>query len=44
MGLHLVKTQVEALGGEVAVESKPNQGATFLLYLPETVLLNPAAQ
>lgn len=41
MGLHLVKTQVEALGGEVAVESTPNLGATFFLYLPETVLINP---
>lgn len=44
MGLHLVKTQIEALGGEVAVESTLNVGATFLLYLPETVLINPNSQ
>ena len=31
MGLYMVKTQVEMLGGKVYVESRLNQGATFTL-------------
>ncbi|HSI89890.1 MAG TPA: ATP-binding protein, partial [Adhaeribacter sp.] len=31
MGLYLVKTQVEAMGGTVRVESRPGAGTTFLL-------------
>lgn len=31
MGLYLVKTQVEALGGTIDVESKPEKGTTFVL-------------
>jgi PAS domain S-box-containing protein len=32
MGLFLVKTQVEALGGRIEVSSQPDQGTTFTLY------------
>jgi signal transduction histidine kinase len=32
VGLYLVKTQMEALGGRVEVISKPEQGSTFTLY------------
>ena len=32
LGLYLVKTQIEALGGSVEVKSEPNEGATFLVY------------
>lgn len=32
LGLYLVKTQIEALGGRVEVKSEPNDGATFLVY------------
>ena len=32
LGLYLVKTQIEALGGRVDVKSEPNEGATFLVY------------
>ncbi|MEO5601849.1 MAG: ATP-binding protein [Cyclobacteriaceae bacterium] len=32
LGLYLVKTQIEALGGRVEVKSEPNEGATFLVY------------
>jgi signal transduction histidine kinase len=32
VGLYLVKTQMEALGGKVEVKSKPEEGSTFTLY------------
>jgi signal transduction histidine kinase len=32
LGLYLVKTQIEALGGRVEVRSEPNEGSTFLVY------------
>jgi len=35
MGLYLVKTQVEALGGRIEVESKVNEGTTFSIFLRE---------
>lgn len=34
LGLYLVKTQVESMGGRIEVQSQPGQGATFLLHLP----------
>jgi signal transduction histidine kinase len=34
LGLYLVKTQVEALGGKVNLESEENIGSTFKLFLP----------
>ena len=34
LGLYLVKTQVESLGGTISVESELNKGATFLVSLP----------
>lgn len=34
IGLHLVKTQVEALNGRVSVESKVGEGTTFVVTLP----------
>ncbi|WP_256014291.1 sensor histidine kinase [Desertivirga xinjiangensis] len=35
MGLNLVKTQVETLGGKIQVDSSPNIGSTFFIYLPD---------
>lgn len=32
LGLYLVKTQIEALGGRVDVNSAPNEGTTFHVY------------
>jgi signal transduction histidine kinase len=32
LGLYLVKTQIEALGGKVEVKSEPNEGCTFHVY------------
>ncbi|HEY2583818.1 MAG TPA: HAMP domain-containing sensor histidine kinase, partial [Mucilaginibacter sp.] len=34
MGLFMVKTQVEALGGTIKVKSKPGQGSNFIATLP----------
>ncbi len=34
LGLHLVKTQAEALRGRVGVESREGVGSTFTLRLP----------
>jgi PAS domain S-box-containing protein len=31
MGLHMVKTQVEALGGKISVESEVNKGTSFVI-------------
>ena len=33
MGLHMVKVQVEKLGGKISVESKVNQGTEFTIEL-----------
>ena len=35
IGLHLVKTHAESLGGRVEVESKLNEGIQFKIYLPK---------
>ena len=35
MGLYLVKTQVEALGGSISVESKVDHGTTFTITFKE---------
>jgi len=36
LGLSLSREIVEAHGGRISVESKPGQGATFIVHLPET--------
>jgi signal transduction histidine kinase len=36
LGLALVKTFVEGMGGTVAVQSTPNEGSTFVVSLPTT--------
>jgi PAS domain S-box-containing protein len=35
LGLHLTKTQVEALNGSIKVESRVGEGTTFTICLPE---------
>lgn len=35
LGLYLVKTQVEILDGNIEVESKPNEGTTFIISFKE---------
>jgi signal transduction histidine kinase len=32
LGLHLVKTQIMAMGGKIEVTSKPRVGTTFIIY------------
>jgi len=34
MGLFMVKTQVEALGGTIRIKSKPGEGTEFVILLP----------
>jgi signal transduction histidine kinase len=34
IGLYLVKTHIETLGGEIEVDSAPEKGTRFLIYLP----------
>jgi chemotaxis protein histidine kinase CheA len=38
MGLFMVKTQVESLGGSISVKSAINEGTEFTLNLPQTPL------
>jgi PAS domain S-box-containing protein len=35
LGLFMTKTQVEAMGGNISVESKLNEGTTFYISLPQ---------
>lgn len=35
LGLYLVKTQIEALGGDIEMDSEVNKGTTFKIVLPE---------
>jgi signal transduction histidine kinase len=39
IGLYLVKTQAEALGGKVAVESTPGIGTTFTVFIKNNSIL-----
>ncbi|NJN27446.1 MAG: ATP-binding protein [Cyclobacteriaceae bacterium] len=34
LGLYLVKTQVESMGGHIEISSTPGQGTTFKIMLP----------
>ena len=34
LGLYMVKTQIDALGGKIEVESELNRGTTFKVFLP----------
>jgi two-component system chemotaxis sensor kinase CheA len=42
VGLDVVKTNIEVLGGSVSVESKLGQGTTFTLMMPLTLAIIPA--
>jgi len=35
LGLYIVKTQLETMGGTISVESQPNVGTAFTIVLPE---------
>jgi PAS domain S-box-containing protein len=39
LGLAICKRLVEAMGGEIRVESEPGQGSSFVLQLPSTVIV-----
>ncbi|MEM8566721.1 MAG: PAS domain S-box protein [Bacteroidota bacterium] len=32
LGLYIVKSQIESMGGKIEVESTPNEGSTFIIY------------
>jgi signal transduction histidine kinase len=34
LGLSIVKSLVDGMGGEIVLQSKPNEGSTFSIYLP----------
>jgi signal transduction histidine kinase len=34
LGLHMIKTQLAAMGGKIEVESQVNEGTTFRVYIP----------
>lgn len=37
IGLYLVHSHVTSLGGKISVESKPNEGATFIISFPKVL-------
>ena len=39
IGLSVVKTKIEEIGGRVEIESEPGQGTTFLLHLPVSLAI-----
>lgn len=41
MGLDAVQAEVQALGGQIAVETVPNQGTAFTLRVPWTTAITP---
>jgi two-component system, chemotaxis family, sensor kinase CheA len=42
VGMDVVRTQVERIGGAVEVKSRPGQGTTFTLKIPLTLAIIPA--
>lgn len=40
MGLFLVKTQVELLGGKISIESEVNTGTKFTIIFKDTTFIN----
>ena len=38
LGLYIVKSQVEALGGKIAVESMVNRGTAFQVFLKKNTM------
>jgi sensor histidine kinase regulating citrate/malate metabolism len=43
MGLFLVKTQIESLGGRVEIESQLDVGTTFHVYFPNEISFKTTA-
>ncbi|WP_051068844.1 sensor histidine kinase [Cesiribacter andamanensis] len=43
LGLYLIKVQTEILGGYIEVRSQPDQGSTFLVWLPQQHPISPLA-
>jgi signal transduction histidine kinase len=39
LGLHMTKSQIVSLGGDITVESEPDKGTTFTITLPNNSLL-----
>lgn len=41
LGLFMVKSQIESLGGQIRAESQPGKGSTFKLFFPLTQTASP---
>ena len=42
VGMDVVKTNIESLGGNIEVDSKPGEGTTFIMKLPLTMAIIPS--
>jgi signal transduction histidine kinase len=38
LGLYLVRTQIEAMGGKIEIKSEPNEGTTFFVYFKRFII------
>lgn len=38
LGLYLVRTQIEAMGGKIDIQSQPGEGTTFLVYFKRFIV------
>jgi signal transduction histidine kinase/HAMP domain-containing protein len=41
MGLHLLKTQIEAMGGKIRIQSELEEGTSFIIFLKKNVTIIP---
>ncbi len=44
LGLSIAKSLVEGMGGSLSVQSKPNEGSTFSIYLPIVVMTDDRSE